>query len=440
MRDPETAVASLLDALRRRTEQAEAYALETESTQISFEAGELKSCSVEETSGVALRGWVQGRLGFTASSGRIDGSELVERVVASARFGEALALRLPGPLPGPEVEIYDPQLAEVPLERLAQIGREIIGELRTVEPAAKIDVDIERTNARSWIRNSAGAAVDQVASALYISAGVERVRGDDVLVVGEGAGEIGLTESYRDMTTRLARRIEAADRAATCPSGTMPVLFTPAGSMVLLLPLLLAVNGEHLQRGTSPLAGRSGEQVLDPRLTLWDDPTLGRRPASAPFDDEGVPCRRKALFQRGIAESFLYDLKTAALMGAESTGNGMRSLYSLPAPAATNVVLEPGETPITSLIASIPHGLLVDSVLGLGQGNPMSGAFSNPVALAYAIEQGEIAGRVKDVTLAGNVYELLTNIAGLSQERQWVWGRYLLPYVLLPEVNVVRSR
>jgi len=127
-------------------------------------------------------------------------------------------------------------------------------------------------------------------------------------------------------------------------------------------------------------------------------------------------------------------------MGAESTGNGMRSLYSLPAPAATNVVLEPGETPITSLIASIPHGLLVDGVLGLGQGNPMSGAFSNPVALAYAIEQGEIAGRVKDVTLAGNVYELLTNIAGLSQERQWVWGRYLLPYVLLPEVNVVRSR
>ena len=85
-------------------------------------------------------------------------------------------------------------------------------------------------------------------------------------------------------------------------------------------------------------------------------------------------------------------------------------------------------------------GLLVDELLGLGQGNPLSGAFSNPVGLAYVIEEGEIVGRVKDVTLAGNVYDVLKSVGSLSREQYWVYGRYLLPHVLIPELDVVRSR
>ena len=149
---------------------------------------------------------------------------------------------------------------------------------------------------------------------------------------------------------------------------------------------------------------------------------------------------RKALFREGAVESFLYDLKTAALMGVESTGNGTRSLFSLPSPSASNLVLEAGETPLETMIAGISHGLFVDSLLGLGQGNPLSGAFSNPVGLAYVIEDGQIVGRVKDLTLAGNVYDLLKTVEDLSRERTWVHGRYLLPHILMPELDVVRSR
>jgi PmbA protein len=430
----------LLSALGRQAEQAEVYAVESESTQITFEAAELKSSLVEETSGVALRGIVGGRVGFSAASGRVDPAALVERAVASARYGEPLALAFPGRLPAPEVVTYDPHLAEVPLERVVALGREIIERLRAAEPAGKIDVEIERSAARSWLRNSAGAEVEQVASALHISMGMERVRGDDVLMVGESTAETGLSDGFREVVDRLTARILAANRTASVDSGTMPVLFAPSGALVLLLPLLMAVNGQQVQRGTSPLASRLGEQILDPRLTLWDDPTLPGRPASAAYDDEGVPVRRKALFRAGVAESFLYDLKTAALMGVESTGNGARSLFSLPAPSATNLVLEPGDTPLDTMIAGIAHGLFVDGLLGLGQGNPLSGAFSNPVGLAYVIEDGQIVGRVKDLTLAGNVYDLLKGIGGLSREQHWVHGRYLLPHILLPEVNVVRSR
>lgn len=440
MTDQNQMMDQLLADLARQAEQAEIYAVESESTQITFEAGELKSSLVEETSGVALRALVDGRVGFTASSGRSDPAILVERTVASARFGEPLDLTLPGQLPAAEISTFDPTLSEVPLERLVAIGREIIAILHAADPDGKIDVDIERTSGRSWLHNSAGARVDQTASGLYISMSMERVRGDDVLMVGDGTAATGLTDDYRAVAERVASRVVSANKGASIDSGRMPVLFTPSGSILLLLPLLMALNGQHVQRGTSPLANRLGEQIMDPRLTLWDDPTLPGRPASAAYDDEGVPTRRKALIREGVAETFLYDLKTAALMGTESTGNGARSLFSLPSPSTANLVLEAGDKPLADMVASISHGLLVDELLGLGQGNPLSGAFSNPVGLAYVIEDGEIVGRVKDVTLAGNVYDVLKSVGSLSREQYWVYGRYLLPHVLIPELDVVRSR
>jgi len=430
----------LLSALSRKAEQAEVFAVESESTSISFEAGELKSSLVEETRGIALRGLVNGRVGFTATSGSADPEPLVERAVASARFGEPVSLALPGALPGRSVSAWDASLAEVPLDRLVEVGREVIARLREADPSAKIDVDIERTNMRATLCNSAGAHVDQQASAFHVVMSVERLRGDDVLMAHDSASSTSLTEDYREAAERLAWRIATADRSAEADSGQMPVLFTPAGSMVLLLPLLMAVNGQNVQRGTSPLADRAGEQILDTRFTLWDDPTVPGRPASAAYDDEGVPCYRKALFRQGVLESFLLDLKTAALLGTASTGNGARGLFSLPTPSAANLVMDAGERPLEDMISDVERGLLVDSVLGLGQGNPLSGAFSNPVGLAYVIEHGEITGRVEGLSLAGNVYELLRTIGGTSVERQWVRGRYLLPHILLPKVDVVRSK
>jgi PmbA protein len=425
--------------LARYAEQAEVYTVESETTEIAFEAGEVKSALVEETSGVALRALVGGRVGFTAASGRADGEALVQRVVASAAFGEPLPLTLPAHRPAAEVTTLDTALAEVPLTDLVAIGREIIAILRASDPDAKVDVSVERSTSRARLRNSAGADTDERGSALQVSMSVERVRGDDVLMVYDSYSDIGLSDGYRAVAERLAEQVRLASRAARVESGRMPVLFTPSGTLVLLLPLLMGVNGENVQRGTSPLAGRRGEAILDPRLTLWDDPSVPRRPASSAYDDEGMPARRQALFERGALGTFLFDLKTAALAGTESTGNGHRGLFSLPSPSATNLVLEAGETPLQTLIGGIDHGLLVDSVLGLGQGNPLSGAFSNPVGLAYAIEHGEIAGRVKDVTLAGNAYDLLPAIGGLSVERHWAHGRYLLPYVLIPAVDVVHS-
>ncbi len=80
--------------------------------------------------------------------------------------------------------------------------------------------------------------------------------------------------------------------------------------------------------------------------------------------------------------------------------------------------------------------ILVEGLLGLGQGNIISGAFSNPLALAFKIEKGEIVGRVKDLSIAGNIYDLLKDVAAVSKEAQWVYSTFYTPYILIPEMNV----
>lgn len=92
---------------------------------------------------------------------------------------------------------------------------------------------------------------------------------------------------------------------------------------------------------------------------------------------------------------------------------------------------------MAEMLSSIKEGLLVEIPLGLGQGNIISGAFSNSLGLAFKIENGEIVGRVKDVSIAGNIYELLLDVSAVSRETQWIYNNFRLPYILLRDMNVV---
>ncbi|MEW5720708.1 MAG: metallopeptidase TldD-related protein, partial [Chloroflexota bacterium] len=231
--------------------------------------------------------------------------------------------------------------------------------------------------------------------------------------------------------------LKLARRLTTIASGNLPVLFSPEGLLMLGLPLQQGLNGKSVFTGISPMKGKLGEKLFSDKLTVIDDGTLDGKFGSAPYDDEGVPHQRTALIERGVLKNFIYDLKTAAQSGVASTGNGSRALFTPPSPAPTNLLIGAGDTPLADILAGIDAGLLVEDVLGLGQGNIISGAFSNPLSLAFKIEKGEIVGRVKNVSLAGNIYTLLKNIATVSRETEWVYSNLNLPYLLLPEMNVV---
>jgi len=287
------------------------------------------------------------------------------------------------------------------------------------------------------IRNQAGLEAAFQRSPLSVGAEVARIEGDDVLILYDMLGTTVWDDDYMAFAHRLADKLVLARRLTSMHTARLPVLFSPTGVLTLALPLMEGVDGKNVFNGVSPLGGRVGEKLLDAKITLVDDGTLDGRLGSAPYDDEGVPHRTNVLFDRGVLRGFLYDLKTAAQSGVEPTGNGSRGLFQQPRPAPTNLLLAGGETPLAQIVAGVEEGLLVEDVLGLGQGNIISGAFSNPLALAFKIEHGQIVGRVKDLSIAGNVYDLLKDVAAVSRETQWVYGSFCLPYVLLPELNVI---
>jgi len=427
----------ILEQLRTQCEQVEVVNLQSESTTVGFEANRLKTSRVEETKGVALRVVKNGRLGFAASSDESATEKLIANVLESAAYGDEIPIAFPSPQSAPEVMTFDQNITELSIPRMVEIGEEIIDLILQVEPDARVGVSLERGVQHLSIRNQAGTEVSFKRSPLSLFSRVLRVKGDDVLSMFEFLGTTVWEDDYLAFARRASEKLVLAQKSATIQSGRMPVLFAPRCALVLSLPLMLGLDGKGVYTGVSPMGGKIGEKLFDDKITVVDDPTLDGRFGSASYDDEGVAHRRNVLVDQGVLKGFVYDLKTAAQSGVESTGNGSRSLFTPPTPSPTNLVFQAGETPVAEMIAGIDEGLLVENPLGLGQGNVISGAFSNSLSLAFKIEKGEIVGRVKDVSIAGNVYDLLQDVAAVSQETEWVYRYFNLPYILLAEMNVV---
>ena len=427
----------ILKQLRSQADQVEVVNVKSESTTVGFEANRLKSSQVEETKGVAVRVVKDGRLGFAASSDESAREKLVANALESAAYGDEVPIAFPAPQSAPEVTTFDQTITALSIPRMVEIGQEIVDLILEIEPEARVNVGLERGVQQLSIRNQTGNEVWIKRSPLAMFFEISRVRGDDVLLMFDIMGTTVWDEDYLAFARRLGQKLELAQKSATIQSGRMPVLFAPTGALVLGLPLMLGLNGKNVYTHISPMAGKIGEKMFDDKITVVDDATIDGKFGSASYDDEGVAHRRNVLVERGVLSGFMYDLKTAAQSGVESTGNGSRGLFRPPAPSPANLIFEAGETPLADIIAGIDEGLLVENALGLGQGNVISGAFSNSLSLAFKIEKGEIVGRVKDVSIAGNVYDLLQDVAAVSQETEWVYRNFSLPYILLGDMNVV---
>lgn len=427
----------LLQKLRTQAEQVEVVELLNEATTVNFEANHLKGSKVEETKGTAVRVVRNGQLGFAAST--LSGAEdkLIQNALESAAYGDRLDIQFPAAHPAKAVRTYDEKIACMPVSRLVEMGKEVLAIILDVAPEAKVNVSLERAIQRASIRNQAGAEVNFERSPLSGFIEVMEVKGDDVLILYEVPGFTVWEDEFRLAAERLAEKLKMAQKVTGMPSGRMPVVFTPAGALVLAIPLAEGLNGKNVFMGTSPIGSKLGEQLFDRKFSLVDDGTLDGKFGSAAYDDEGIPHQRLPMIEAGVLQSFYYDLKTAFQAGTVSTGNGSRSLFNPPAPALTNGVILAGDQSYPEIIAGIKDGILVDTVLGLGQGNILSGAFSNPLSLAFKIENGEITGRVKGASIAGNIYEVLKSVAAISREQEWVYQSFCAPYLLIEEMNVV---
>jgi len=438
----------LLDSARLTVDGADALWRREEQTAVAFESGRLKAAGISEEAGLNLRVLSKGRMGVAGTTtAKPDPEALLERARASAELGEIVDLAFPTAAASqlPPIPTYFDRTANASLDDLIALGRLLVE--RLARPDCQINVAVERAVDETAVGNTAGARGEYRGTGIAVTADITRIAGDDVLMVYDQyvGADMPSDADLEALVRSIESRLSAALTIVTPPDGSLPVVFTPAGLAAVVLPLEQALSGKTVLQGSSPLAGKVGEVMFDDRLSIIDDPLTPGRPASRPVDDECVPSRATGLVERGAVGRFVYDLETAARAKTQSTGNGRRGVFGKPHIGYTNILFRIGDgmhgahvgTLGGGLIENMQDGLIVDDLIGVGQGNVISGAFSHPVGLAYRVQRGEVTGRVKDAAVAGNAYDLLKRIGGVGTDGRWLGSRWS-PSLLLDGVSVAR--
>ncbi len=298
-------------------------------------------------------------------------------------------------------------------------------------PAERIDLAIRAERAAlstdSAITNSEGASFDytrtQVALAnslgfngsyegtgagLYcvpIAQSKEGMQRDHWVSAARHRSEM---ESPEDIGKKAATRALRRLGARKIPTSEVPVIFDPLSARSLLSHLFEAVSGSAIYRRSSFLIDQIGQSVAPQNVTILDDALMPGGLGSSPFDDEGVPTQVTPIIEDGVLRNYLHSAYTARKLRSLPTGNGSRAASGVVTIGPTNFYLKPGEYSPEEIIGSTQKGLYVVELIGFGV-NTVTGDYSRG-AVGIWIENGKFIHPVQEVTIAGNLREMLKNI------------------------------
>lgn len=336
-----------------------------------------------------------------------------------------------------DLELYDPELAQV------QTGLKIDTARRAEDAALSADPRISNSEGASFdshlghhvFANSRGFSGEYRSSYCSLSTvpvaregeSMERdywfslARGFSAL---ESPEEIGRIAAARALRRLGAVKVETQK---------VPVIFEPRTARSLLDNIFEAVHGVSVYRHESFLAGKLGEKVASENLTVVDDGTLPGRFGTSPFDDEGVPSRRTVVIERGVLKSYLLNTYAARKLGMKTTGNASRGLTGNAGIGHGNFYVEKGVTSPERIIAGIRNGFYVTELMGFGV-NIVTGDYSRGAAGIW-IRDGELAFPVSEVTIAGNLRDMLQGLEAVGSDLEFR-GSSAAPTLQIAEMTV----
>ena len=441
---PDLARAALSGA--RDGEEVEAYAGSSRKAEVRARRGEVDALSASESRGVGVRVVVGGRLGYAwaADPSEAEARELLEAARAGAEHSTPDdANGLPDAAPAEDVPgLYRPAVAQLASED---------------KVALALDLERAAVSARDEVRKVEDVVYADVVSrvAIVSTKGVDSSyeRTDCWCIVSALAERDGETQS--GFSFRVAREpgelewreaaTEAAERGARLLGGRkpkterLPVVLDPWAAASFLGVLASGLSAEEVQKGRSLLAGMVGQQVASKTVSLIDDGRLDDGPASAPFDDEGVPTGRMPVIENGVLRGFLHNARTARREGVSSTGNASRpSYHGVPGVSPTNLFVEPGTAGPEEILRQAGRAVYVQEVSGVHSGaNPVSGEFSVG-ATGLLVEDGELRDPLREMTIASTIPEVLQAIVAAGSDLRFFPGGGAIgtPTLLVGEMTV----
>jgi PmbA protein len=428
MSDPlESVVGRALERLAREgASQGDAILMEVERLEARVRGDEIDVVKQAHTKGLSLRAFVDaegGRRNASTSTSDLSPEAVDMMVAETVALARATAVDPAAGLPEegfaagvPDLQLFDPADRPWKVEDRIEAAREAEQAARAVDP--RITNSESSAATASFLHLTYGNTLgflESYSGAHYGIASVPLAEGDGqkqrdywsaasrTLDGLEDPASVGRTAGERAVGRLGARPV---------PTCEVPVIFEGRCAASLLMHLFACVSAYSVYRQSSFLIGRLGEEIASPAVTVIDDARLPGGLGSRPFDSEGLPTRRTAIVETGRLERFLYDTYSARKLGGASTGNAAGG-----AVGPSNLWLEPGDATLDELVADTSRGFLVTELMGMGF-NPVTGDYSRGAAGIW-IEGGRRTFPVQEVTIAGNLGDMLRSVDAVGSDLEW---------------------
>ena len=416
-------------AMKAGATAAEAIVRESSEFSTLVRLGQVETLKESGSRAVGLRAFVGQRAASTYSS---DFSrEGIERLVKGALelaqvTSEDPYAGLPeasqlGSLTG-DLKLYYEDVYSFPPEQRIDYAR------RAENAALSVDTRIKNSDGGSFdastgrkvLANSLGFVGDYQRS--YCSVVAVPIAQDDNGAMQRdywysSARTLARLESPESVGRKAAERTLRRLGARKIPSARVPLVFDAENARSLLGNVFEAVNGDAIYRQSSFLEGKLGEKIASESITVVDDGTIPGGFGTSPFDGEGVPSRRTVVIENGVLKSYLLNTYTAKKLGLQTTGNAARGLAGNPGIGCNNFFLQKGTRSPQQIIGDVKQGLYVIDLLGFGV-NLVTGDYSRG-ATGIWIENGELTYPVEEITVAGNLKDMLNNISEIGNDLEF---------------------
>jgi PmbA protein len=417
-------------ALRSGVSDAEVTIREGDEFSTSVRMGEVETLKESGSRGVGLRVLVQAddgyRVASTSSSDfTSDGIDhLVKGAVALAQVTSIdpfAGLAEPaefGQLDG-DLQLYHDDVYSLPTEeRIAWARRAEAAAMAVDTRLVNSDgASFDAATGRRIFANSRGFSGEYRSS--YCSIAVSPIAQS---ANGEMQRDYWWSQAraFRNLDQPEAVGQEAARRtlrmldARRVPTQQAPVIFAPEVARGLVGAIFDAATGDAIYRGASIFNGLLGETVAADTVTVIDDGTIPGGFGTSPFDAEGLPSRRTVIVEHGVLRNYVLNTYAGRKLGMKSTGNAGRGLAGNPYLDAGNLFLEAGVQSPDEILHGVPQGLYVTRLMGQGV-NLVTGDYSRGASGLW-IENGELTYPVQEITIAGNLKDMLRSITAVGSD------------------------
>jgi PmbA protein len=433
---------ALKEAVAAGARDAEAYLTSSRDSEVFIENNNLKQAKSNTSHTLGIRVLLDGGCTGFYSLNQPDREKVAAAAVKAVHIARVSPKDKNNRLPSARKKfsllsgLHDRNASSFEASDAARHAVEMLETARSLDSRVSVDSgEFGSSVFAQTLANTSGVYLSEKISTFYWSIMGMAIDGDDVSSYDvQSAGthrvkDIDVTEVANDFSKTVVQSLGA--RKIESFKGEM--LLTPSAALEILGDVLAhSVNSESVQRKSSKFAGKLGRRVASDLLTLEDDATNTEGLAAASFDREGLPHRRNVVIRNGILERFLYNTYTASKEGVKSTANAVGSAMSPPSVATTNLIISAGRTPLDSLISEINRGVLVSRFSG--NVNPVTGDFSGVVKGGRIISGGVLGKGVRELMVAGNAFESLKRLTGLSKERKVLYSA-ILPYMRISAVS-----